>query len=99
MFLIYHFDTTGRITVNNGRRLDYETNTRIQLRVVATANSAYGYTTVWVNLRDVNDNEPRCTQQRYVSAVWEGKLCLKFGFIINLLKKPILKKRDVIKNI
>ena len=63
----------GQITVNSNAKLDYETNKRLRLIVVATANNAYGYTTVWVNLRDANDNAPRFTQERYVSAVWEGK--------------------------
>ena len=64
----------GQITVDNNAQLDYETNKRLRLIVVATANNAYGYTTIWVNLRDVNDNEPRFTQQRYVSSVWEGNV-------------------------
>ena len=71
---MYYFILPGQITVNNNAQLDYETNKRLRLIVVATANNAYGYTTVWVNLRDVNDNEPRFTQQRYVSSVWEGKI-------------------------
>ena len=40
--------------------------------MVATSDTAYGYTTVWVNLRDVNDNAPRFTQDRYISSVFEG---------------------------
>ena len=39
---------------------------------MAAANTAYGYTTVWVNLRDVNDNAPRFTEERYISSVFEG---------------------------
>ncbi len=58
--------------MNSNRRLDYETNKRLRLTVTASANNVHGYTTVWVNLRDVNDNQPRFTQQRYVSSVWEG---------------------------
>ncbi len=63
---------TGLITVANPRNLDYETQKRLRLIVVATANSAYGYTTVWVNLQDANDNSPRFTQDRYTSSVWES---------------------------
>lgn len=63
---------TGNITVYDGSKLDYETEPRLRLIVIATANSAYGYTTVWVNLKDVNDNAPKFTQERYTSAVFEG---------------------------
>lgn len=63
---------TGNITVNEGAKLDFETNPRLRLIVVATANSAYDYTTVWVNLKDRNDNAPKFTQQRYTSSTYEG---------------------------
>lgn len=41
---------------------------------MASADAAYGYTTVYVTLEDVNDNPPRFTQERYVSSVWEGSV-------------------------
>ena len=63
---------SGKISVNNPQELDYEANKRLRLIVIATGSSAYGYTTVWLNLRDQNDNPPRFTQERYTSAVWEG---------------------------
>ena len=60
----------------NPNQLDYEHNNRLRLIVIATGSggggSTYGYTTVWVNIRDENDNAPRFAQERYVSAVWEG---------------------------
>ena len=62
---------SGIIKVDNNKKLDFERNPRLRLIVVAHANSAYGYTTVWVNLKDVNDNPPKFTQDRYVTSVWE----------------------------
>lgn len=70
IFMIHQ--DTGNITVNEGSKLDFETNPRLRLIVVATANSAYDYTTVWVNLKDSNDNAPKFTQQRYTSSTYEG---------------------------
>ena len=53
--------------------LDYEMSPKLRLVVVATSDSqAYGYTYVWVNLVDENDNAPVFTQERYTSSVWEG---------------------------
>ncbi|KAL5011978.1 hypothetical protein ScPMuIL_010529 [Solemya velum] len=62
---------TGIITVNHSELLDYETEPQRQLVVMATGNNAYGYCTVLVTLQDVNDNEPKFTQESYVSATWE----------------------------
>ena len=62
----------GTITVSDPKHLDYETTPRLRLIVVAALNAAYGYTTVWVELNDVNDNPPRFSQERYVSSVFEG---------------------------
>jgi len=63
---------TGLITVNDPAKLDFETNSRLRLIVIATAGSVFDYTTVWVDLRDANDNAPRFELDRYTSAVWEG---------------------------
>ena len=61
-------DASGMVTIKDNAKLDYESNARIRLIVIAESTNAYGYTTVWVNLRDVNDNKPRFTQDRYTSA-------------------------------
>ena len=52
--------------------LDYEVSTSIRLVVMATDGVGYGYTTVRVNLTDINDNAPKFGQDRYTSSVWEG---------------------------
>lgn len=57
------------------RNLDFEGTPKLRLVVVAQADGLvplYGYTTVWVNLQDQNDNPPRFTQQLYSASVWEG---------------------------
>jgi|SRR6218665_213997 len=64
----------GLITVLDPRKLDFELNPRLRLIVIATAGSAYDYTTIWINLKDVNDNAPRFSQHRYTSSVWEDNL-------------------------
>ncbi|XP_076056754.1 dachsous cadherin-related 1 [Oratosquilla oratoria] len=67
----------GLIRVRNPARLDYETYPQIRLVIVAQAESQpplYAYTTVFVNLIDMNDNAPRFTQDSYISSVWEGNL-------------------------
>ena len=43
----------------------------MRLLVAATSNGVYAYTTVWVNLIDINDNRPLFTQDRYVTKVYE----------------------------
>lgn len=63
---------SGVITVSEASNLDFESNPRVRLIVVASASGAYGYATVWVNLRDSNDNAPAFGQDRYTSSVWEG---------------------------
>ncbi|KAF0309990.1 Protein dachsous [Amphibalanus amphitrite] len=75
-------DGTFEITANNGlirvrdpRSLDFEQTRRRRLVVVSQAEGTtplYGYTTVFVDLEDRNDNQPRFTQDEYSSAVWEG---------------------------
>ena len=67
------FVFSGQISVNDPSQLDYETQHRMRLIVVATSNVADGgYVAVWVNLEDTNDNYPHFTQDRYTSSVWEG---------------------------
>ncbi|XP_078684144.1 protein dachsous-like [Branchiostoma floridae x Branchiostoma belcheri] len=65
---------SGLITVKDSTNLDFESAQRVRLIVTAhsTTPSLYGYATVWVNLRDENDNAPRFDQDRYTTSVWEG---------------------------
>ena len=72
---IVNFPLTGRITVKDNRKLDYESTDKLRLIVVGSSESqreVFGYTTVWINLKDMNDNPPRFTQDRYTSSVWEN---------------------------
>ena len=62
----------GIIKVNDDSQLDYETMSDIRLIVEASSGADRAYTTVWVYLQDVNDNAPLFTQDRYVTAVYEG---------------------------
>ena len=62
----------GIIKVNDDSQLDYETMSDIRLIVEASSGANRAYATVWVNLQDVNDNAPLFTQDRYVTAVYEG---------------------------
>lgn len=67
--------STGLIRVRNDKNLDFETNPKIRLVVVAQADGnqpLYGYCDVNIHLTDQNDNMPRFTQQEYSAAVWEG---------------------------
>ena len=43
----------------------------MRLIVAAVINDVYAYTTVWVNLVDINDNKPIFSQDRYVTKVHE----------------------------
>ena len=57
--------------MRNPDPIDYEADQHMRLLVAATANGIYAYTTVWVNLIDINDNPPLFTQDRYVTKVYE----------------------------
>ena len=63
---------SGVIRVNDNTQLDYELMSDIRLIVEATAGANRAYATVWVHLQDVNDNPPLFSQDRYVTAVYEG---------------------------
>ena len=78
---IFKIDSTsGVIGVAQPAKLDYETKPRLRLIVIAQAdggagnnnNYIYGYATIWVNLRDINDHAPVFSQDKYSSATWEG---------------------------
>ena len=70
MYLLFLF--SGDIRVKNPQNLDYETDPRLRLIVVAMSSDMYDYTRVWIQLKDVNDNRPVFLQDRYTSAVWES---------------------------
>ncbi|KAL4230834.1 condensed mesenchymal cell proliferation [Mactra antiquata] len=69
----FHIDTSGLITVLNSEPIDYEAFTYMRLIVSATSGEKYAYTTVWVNLIDINDNAPKFSQDKYVTKVFEGQ--------------------------
>ena len=59
------------ITVNNQAGLDYEKERRMKIVVSASDGILYAYTTVWVELNDVNDNKPQFAQNTYYASVQE----------------------------
>ena len=92
--------TSGVIAVAQPSKLDYETKPRLRLIVIAQAdggpgnNAIFGYATIWVNLRDVNDHAPVFSQDKYSSATWEGvqpgryvvQVDMEYGLLVNLDK-------------
>ena len=97
-------DSTFEINSNNGlirvrdqKRLDFENSPRLRLIIVAQAEGSsplYGYTTVWVDLLDQNDNSPRFTQDHYTAAVWEGNNKGTFVMqVINILRRSEVQVR------
>ncbi|XP_032583512.1 putative neural-cadherin 2 isoform X2 [Drosophila sechellia] len=62
-------NTTGVIYVASP--LDYETRPRYELRLEATRNRKNNYTTVVINVRDVNDNPPVFDRQTYRTQITE----------------------------
>lgn len=66
--------TTGDITVKDQSCLNYESNKRVHLVVLAENGQQTTYARVTVNLLDVNDNAPTFKQAYYRTAVWEGQI-------------------------
>ncbi|XP_076149286.1 protocadherin-23 [Alosa pseudoharengus] len=64
----------GDITVKEQSCLDYESNKRAHLVVLAENSQQTTYARVTVNLQDVNDNMPTFKQAYYRTAVWEGQI-------------------------
>ncbi|XP_050321161.1 putative neural-cadherin 2 isoform X1 [Bactrocera neohumeralis] len=62
-------NTTGAIFVASP--LDYETRPRYELRLEASRNRKTNYTTVVINVRDVNDNPPSFDRQTYRTQITE----------------------------
>ncbi|XP_034471954.1 putative neural-cadherin 2 [Drosophila innubila] len=62
-------NTTGVIYVASP--LDYEARPRYELRLEATRNRKNNYTTVVINVRDVNDNPPVFDRQTYRTQITE----------------------------
>jgi len=67
------------IEVQNSDSIDYETTQHMRLIIAAVSQGVYAYTTVWVNLVDINDNAPRFTQDKYVTKVYEEQQ--KYTFV------------------
>lgn len=57
--------------MSNPAAVDYEEQTSMRLIVAASLDGVYAYTTVWVNLIDINDNKPVFSQNRYVTKFYE----------------------------
>lgn len=61
----------GLVTVKDPRKLDYETTVRLKVVVIAESGLSCDFAILWVHLRDVNDNSPQFTRDKYFSAVYE----------------------------
>ena len=70
--ILLHVSTPGEIRVEKSSLLDFDLEPRLRLVVSAISSSLHAYATLWVNLTDINDNAPRFSQSRYVSAIWEN---------------------------
>ncbi|CAE1305854.1 DCHS1_2 [Acanthosepion pharaonis] len=64
---------SGDIIINRPENLNYEKASTLRLMVMAQVSGSRAYTTVNVNLIDVNDHTPIFTQSQYVSFVWENE--------------------------
>ncbi|KAJ8297725.1 hypothetical protein KUTeg_024256 [Tegillarca granosa] len=62
---------TGNIYVKDPSKLDYEQNPTMHVFLSASSGVMNAYTTLVVNLQDVNDNAPRFAQDRYYTSTWE----------------------------
>lgn len=66
-------DQSGDIIIKRPENLNYEKASTLRLMVMAQVSGSRAYTTVNVNLIDVNDHTPIFTQSQYVSFVWENE--------------------------
>ncbi|XP_072526719.1 protocadherin-23 [Salminus brasiliensis] len=66
--------STGDITVREQNLLDFETERKIHLVVLAENGHQSAYARVTITLQDVNDNAPVFKQSYYRTAVWEGQI-------------------------
>ncbi|KAI4901849.1 hypothetical protein NFI96_034596 [Prochilodus magdalenae] len=65
---------TGDVTVREQSLLDFETERKVHLVVLAENGHQSAYTRVAIALQDVNDNAPVFRQNYYRTAVWEGQI-------------------------
>lgn len=70
---IFRVSPNGRVVVAQPGLLDREAEPLYRLVLECSAGSEHAYTALVVEVQDANDHEPRFLQQRYASAVWEGK--------------------------
>ena len=83
-----------RVRDNTGSKLDAEGIHGGERRLVIVARTdgaqpIYAYTTVWITLKDENDNSPHFTQESYAATVWEGNN--KGTFVMQVRATNILK--------
>ncbi|XP_072333668.1 protocadherin-16-like [Scyliorhinus torazame] len=64
---------TGDISVKSSSGLDYEETPRLRLVIKAESPSSFVFTSVTLNLHDVNDNLPHFQLQNYVAFIWEAQ--------------------------
>ncbi|XP_061485277.1 protocadherin-16 isoform X2 [Rhineura floridana] len=65
--------SSGMVSVQNPRSLDFELSPRLRLVLQAESASSFGFMAVNVNLQDVNDNCPRFQLPNYVAFIWEAQ--------------------------
>jgi hypothetical protein len=82
--------SAGLITVSKSEPIDYEAYRYMRLIVSAMSGNSYAYTTVWVNLIDVNDNPPVFSQDRYVTKVYEEQSRTTFVMQVNYRSLMVL---------
>lgn len=67
--------------------IDYEAFHHMRLIVSAMFGQVYAYTTVWVNLIDINDNAPKFSQDKYVTKVYEEQE--RFTYVMQVIGRSI----------
>ncbi|XP_074865022.1 protocadherin-16 isoform X2 [Carettochelys insculpta] len=65
--------SSGAISVQDSRSLDFESSPRLRLVVQAETDASFCFMAVNLNLQDVNDNLPRFQLQNYVAFIWESQ--------------------------
>nr|XP_034970866.1 protocadherin-16 [Zootoca vivipara]XP_034970867.1 protocadherin-16 [Zootoca vivipara] len=65
--------SSGLVSVQNPRSLDFELSPRLRLVLQAESASSFSFMAVNVNLQDVNDNHPRFRLPNYVAFIWEAQ--------------------------
>jgi hypothetical protein len=77
-------NTTGLVTVANGRLLDFELRHSFQLSVTASDGERRSDTTLTIHLRDMNDNAPEFLRPEYRTFVPENAGNLSTALVVKV---------------